>query len=144
MRGMKLVIGLGNPGKEHQYNRHNVGYLFVDRAKKGVKTNLFMNGSGKFFKGKKDFMVVHDDLDLRLGSYKIQFGKGPELHYGIQSIEKELGTKDFWRIRIGVDNRDPKNRELGESYVLKDFTKEELKILEGVFDAILKDDSFPR
>lgn len=140
---MKLFIGLGNPGKKFKNNRHNVGHMFVDFAKQGVKTNLFMNDSGKFVKSQKDFIIIHDDLDLKLGTYKIQFGKGPELHYGIQSVEKELGTKDFWRIRVGVDNRDPSDREPGESYVLKDFTPEERKVLEGVFDAIVKDDSFP-
>lgn len=143
MRGMKLIIGLGNPGDKYKNNRHNVGYLFVDWAKRGVKTNVFMNDSGSFVKGKEDFVIVHDDLDLPLGRYKIQFGKGPELHYGVQSIENELGTKDFWRIRIGVDNRDPANRTPGDQYVLEDFTTDEKEILKGVFDAILKDDSFP-
>lgn len=138
MRGMKLLIGLGNPGEKFKNNRHNVGHMFVDFAKTGLKTNVFMNDSGSFVKGKEDFVIVHDDLDLPLGRYKIQFGKGPELHYGIQSIENELGTKDFWRIRIGVDDRGPNNRESGESYVLKDFTAEEKKILESVFDAIKK------
>lgn len=141
---MKLLIGLGNPGNKFKNNRHNVGYMFVDYAKTGFKTGTFMNESGKFARGKKDFVIVHDDLDLPLGKYKIQFGVGPKVHYGIQSVENELRTKDFWRVRIGVDNRDPDNRIPGDVYVLQDFTAEEKQILEGVFDAILKDDSFPR
>lgn len=52
-----------------------------------------------------NLLIAHDDLDLRLGSFKIQFGKGPRLHKGILSVEQALGTKEFWRIRIGIENR---------------------------------------
>ncbi|MBI4099715.1 peptidyl-tRNA hydrolase [Candidatus Microgenomates bacterium] len=149
---MKLIIGLGNPGEKYKNNRHNVGHMFVDYARRGVKTNVFMNDSGKFVKravsrqqiADSDLYIVHDDLDLPWGKYKIQFGVGPKVHYGIQSIENELRTGDFWRIRIGVDNRDSLNRIPGDKYVLEDFTKEEREILKGVFDAVLKDNSFPR
>lgn len=147
---MKLVIGLGNPGAKYLKNRHNVGHMFVDFSKRGAKTDTFMNDSGKFVrklvnKGQvagSDLYIVHDDLDIPLGQYKIQFGVGPKVHYGIQSVERELGTKDFWRVRVGVDNRDPNDRMAGEDYVLQDFTGEELETLKGVFDAINKDRSF--
>lgn len=182
---MKLIIGLGNPGKKFEKNRHNAGHLFVDwilkqkgldidpRNIKFLKTDCFMNNSGGFVKKWVDFYkinlnslyVVHDDLDLRLGKYKdpslhsgslrssaspaglkIQFGIGPKVHNGILSIENSLNTKDFWRIRIGIDNRnnqDTRYKIQGEDYVLRDFTDEELKTLERVFDAIIKDSSFP-
>jgi len=141
---MKLIIGLGNPGSKYIHNRHNAGHLLVEAIGEGLKTNTFMNDSGKFVKKNKpkdlnDLYIAHDDLDIRLGQYKIQFGVGPKVHYGIQSIENELGTKDFWRIRIGVDNRDPNNRTPGEEYVLQDFSSEELKILEEVY-AKIRDD----
>lgn len=83
--------------------------------------------------------VIHDDLDLRLGEYKIQKGVGPKLHYGIQSIEEKLGNSDFWRIRIGVDNREPKNRTQGETYVLQEFTEEEKEILNKTLDKVVID-----
>jgi len=159
---MKLLIGIGNPGEKYKNIRHNAGFMCINQVrlpagKAGTpgfvakKSNIFMNDSGKFVKkitvsyqlSTTDLYVVHDDLDIPLGKYKIQFGKGPELHYGIQSIEEELGTKEFWRIRIGVDNRDPQNRIPGEDYVLRDFTKEELDILPKVFNEIVKDHSFP-
>ena len=153
---MKLLIGLGNPDPKYKLNRHNAGHLLVDAIAslqhdnvKILKTNTFMNDSGKFVKKALTanpypltaLYIAHDDLDIRLGQYKIQFGVGPKVHYGIQSIENELGTKDFWRIRIGIDNREQGtgDREQGEKYVLEDFSSEELKILEEVY-AKIRDD----
>jgi PTH1 family peptidyl-tRNA hydrolase len=99
-----------------------------------------MNSSGeavKKFTGEnkvkpEDIYIVHDDLDIPLGGYKIQLGKGPKLHYGISSIEGSLGETDFWRVRIGVDNRDIESRVSGEEYVLQDFTQGELTVLQNV------------
>ena len=113
-----------------------------------AKPQTFMNESGRAVKKivssmkykvliMNDMFVVHDDLDIKLGEYKIQLGKGPKLHNGIESIEKALGTTEFWRIRIGVDNRDSENRMPGEKYVLQDFTLEEKKTLQSNFDEIL-------
>ena len=157
---MKLIIGLGNPGDKYKNNRHNVGYMVVDKLKnlrtkkpKNViitKTNTFMNDSGTSVKeilskngvGTENLYVIHDDLDLPLGTWKMQFAKGPKDNGGINSIEQVLGTKDFWRIRVGVDNRkhEPHFTEVtrGEEYVLEDFTKEELKKLEIVVEEIIK------
>jgi PTH1 family peptidyl-tRNA hydrolase len=83
-------------------------------------------------------IIAHDDLDLKLGEWKIHFGRGPRLHKGILSIEQALGTKDFWRVRIGVDNREQitENREQGEDYVLQPFRREEKKILSQTFGQI--------
>lgn len=106
-----------------------------------------MNDSGSFVKKLvsqypsipvSSIYIIHDDLDIALGSYKIQFWKGPKDHKGLQSIEAALGTPDFWRVRIGVDNRDPKNRISGEEYVLQDFTSEEKTVIDKVIDEICK------
>lgn len=75
-----------------------------------------------------EFILFHDDLDITLGDYKIQKGKSPVCHNGVQSVEKELGTKDFWRVRIGIENREERNIP-GEEYVLQKFSKEEKAIL---------------
>ncbi len=154
---MKLVIGLGNPGEKYKNNRHNVGYMVIDKLKnlktkelknlKIFKSQNFMNDSGSFVKDLiskypsilvSDVYIVHDDLDLPLGTWKMQFAKGPKDNGGINSIEQVLGTDDFWRIRVGIDNRNPENRTSGEEYVLEDFTQDEKTILDKVTNEICK------
>ena len=165
---MKLVVGLGNPGEAHANNRHNVGFVMVDRlAGEGaeweskfealilkakdyllVKPQTFMNRSGEvvakvanFYKvTTDDLMVVHDDLDIRLGEYKIQKGVGPKVHNGLTSVEERLGTANFWRLRVGVDNRPAgQARGPGDEYVLSDFTAEEKEISDGVIEKAVKE-----
>ncbi len=156
---MKLVAGLGNPGKEHVNTRHNVGFEFVDRFSGRVKFSLeskfeslvyrekdllfakpqtFMNESGRavrkimdFYKlGVDDVILVHDDLDLKFGEYKIQKGVGPKVHNGVSSVEVSLPDKNFLRLRIGVDNREKTfYTGTGSDYVLERFRKEELEEL---------------
>jgi len=165
---MKLLVGLGNPGEAHVGNRHNVGFMVVDRlAGEGaeweskfealilkakdyllVKPQTFMNRSGEvvakvanFYKvTTDDLMVVHDDLDIRLGEYKIQKGVGPKVHNGLTSVEERLGTANFWRLRVGVDNRPAgQARVPGDEYVLSDFTAEEKEISDGVMGEAVKE-----
>ncbi len=144
---MKTIVGLGNPGKKYQNNRHNVGQMLVDYLSgkveaKLVKTDSFMNHSGIFVKKLNvkinDLYIAHDDLDIPLGKFHIQFGVGPQLHNGLESIEQRLKRKDFWRIRIGVDARTKDNWIDGETYILNDFNLNERKLLEEeVFPKIL-------
>ena len=148
---MVLIIGLGNPGEKYKFNRHNVGHMVIDAFKvrpsklksyKGLtllKSDKFMNDSGSFVLAQytkyhipyTNLYIIHDDLDIPLGSYKIQFGKGPKDHNGLNDIYEKLGTKDFWHVRVGID---PTSREAlrGEEIVLSDFTDDEKKILDGV------------
>ena len=115
-REIKLIIGLGNPGKEYEKTYHNVGFLAIDFLAKNlpiaklVKSGSYMNQSGLFvakaskkYGAKSDqIMIIHDDADIELGKYKISFGRGSAGHRGIDSIIKSLGTKNFWRLRIGI------------------------------------------
>ncbi len=47
-------------------------------------------------------LVIHDDTDLPLGKFRFSFGRGGAGHRGVESIIGALGTKDFWRLRMGV------------------------------------------
>ncbi len=75
-----------------------------------VKPTNYMNENGKAAKAAlKSFgakanslLVAHDDSDLELGKYKISFGSGSAGHRGVQSVIENLGTKNFWRFRIGI------------------------------------------
>lgn len=161
MNMQKLIIGLGNPGEKYKNNRHNSGFLVVEQLKTRIsnefkifKSDKFMNESGSFVRKltsayslvPSDLYVVHDDLDIPLGSYKIQFGRGPKDHNGILSIESVFGTKDFWRVRIGIENRqrgvgEPSYAKAteGKDYVLQDFSEGEKKILDGVIKEVIED-----
>lgn len=182
---MKLVVGLGNPGEKYKDTRHNVGFMVIDKLKKYkenlrkvvlVKPKTFMNKSGvvvaklkRFYKiSVDDLYVVHDDLDLKLGEYKIQKGVGPKVHNGVSSVEEQLGSKEFWRVRVGVDNRggrfkidstseqsrleskpvsDEKSSSLqypmkdfsGADYVLGKFMESERKIIDGVIGRVVEE-----
>jgi peptidyl-tRNA hydrolase, PTH1 family len=109
-----------------------------------AKPQTFMNNSGQavsklnseFKIQNSELIVVHDDLDIPLGKFKIDRGAGPKLHNGIRSIEEFLKTADFWRVRIGIDNRNPDHHISGEAYVLENFKPEERKIIDSEFPQI--------
>jgi PTH1 family peptidyl-tRNA hydrolase len=87
--------------------------------------------------GLSDLYVIHDDLDIPLGTYKIQLGKGPRTHKGLLSIYEKLGTKNFWHVRIGVENRADKTIS-GEAYTLMPFEPQEQEIVDGVISEVCK------
>lgn len=152
---MKLIIGLGNPESKYKNNRHNVGQIFCDYIKdknKLKKYNVvlstnYMNDSGSFVSSQvkksnlnlNNLYIVHDDLDIKIGEFKIQLAKGPKDHNGLNDIYEKLGSKEFWHIRIGVDDRELGDRVEGKDYVLSDFTTEEKELLNNVFYNICKE-----
>ncbi|MFC1626899.1 aminoacyl-tRNA hydrolase, partial [Patescibacteria group bacterium] len=135
---MKLIVGLGNPGKKYDGTRHNIGFAVVDRVcetlfstkpiwnKDASKTAIiikhkdyifakpttFMNVSGNavqalssFYKIKPvDIWIIHDEIDLPLGTIRIRTSGGSAGHNGVQSIIDRLGTDAFVRFRLGVGN----------------------------------------
>lgn len=143
---MKLVVGLGNPGKKYAATRHNAGFWWIDALARSVgaecrlearfhgevakisgnaggggagdrttgdiwllKPATYMNESGRavgaladFFKIEPaDILIVHDELDLAPGVVKLKFG-GSASGNGVRSVAARLGSKDFWRLRIGI------------------------------------------
>ena len=140
---MTVIIGLGNPGKKYNNTRHNVGFMVLDQLAKKIpadfvlaKTKTFMNLSGRAVKNimqkyklpAQNLVVIHDDIDLPLGKIRIVKNRGAAGHKGVESIIKELKTKNFVRFRVGIQPKKgrPKNPE---KFVLQEFNKEEEKIL---------------
>lgn len=161
---MKLVVGLGNPGKEYENTRHNVGFNIVDNYvgslkwnKDGdalvikdnqfifVKPQTYMNLSGnsvariaKYYKiNSKDILIIHDDMDLPIMSYRLKFNSSSGGHNGIKSIISSLGSEEFAHLKIGIGhNIDGNTRD----YVLGKLSKKEISFLkEDVFKNIIDD-----
>jgi PTH1 family peptidyl-tRNA hydrolase len=130
---------------EYGFRRKKDIYVYESDDLVLVKTaSIFMNESGRIIRevlGNRswelgDLYLAHDDLDIKLGEYKIQLGVGPKEHNGLKSVEQALGTDKFWRVRIGIDNRDQKIRAGmgGEDYVLQKFFPEEKEIINETVD----------
>ena len=164
---MKLIVGLGNPGKEYFNTRHNVGFSLIDyiaslrnlsfdkekfNAKfleynyNGekiifIKPLSYMNLSGSVVKKFVDFykislndvLIIQDDLDMPFGKVKFVFNSSSGGHNGIKDIEKNLGSKEYIRLKIGISN----DKMIDTiDYVLGKFNAEELKILEKVYEKL--------
>ncbi|MFH1780816.1 MAG: aminoacyl-tRNA hydrolase [Candidatus Nealsonbacteria bacterium] len=149
---MILITGLGNPCKEYEKTRHNIGFRVIDELAKNESSNVmllkprkFMNNSGdevsdkvNFYKIKPaDLWIVHDDIDLPIGEFKISRNRGSAGHKGVESIIKKLGTKDFNRIRIGTCPLKGKP-EAVDKFVLQNFTKAEEKIIKEVIERTIQ------
>lgn len=168
---MWLIAGLGNPGKTYAGNRHNIGFMAVERIahahsfgafqKKfsgaiadgniaGTRALLlmphtFMNLSGqsvasamRFYKiDPEKLIVLHDELDLPLGKLRVKTGGGHGGHNGLKSIDADLGTQDYRRVRLGIGH--PGDKELVSPHVLSDFTKAESPIVEQILVGVAKE-----
>ncbi|TSC77626.1 MAG: peptidyl-tRNA hydrolase, PTH1 family [Parcubacteria group bacterium Gr01-1014_24] len=152
---MKLVVGLGNLGKEYENTRHNTGRIMVGMVEKRlgeeknkykikfITPDTFMNNSGravapliKTKKDLKDLVVVYDDIDLPLGKIKISFNRSSGGHNGLGSVIKALKSEEFLRIRIGIAPatpsgkiRKPKGEKAVLNFILSEFKKSELETL---------------
>jgi PTH1 family peptidyl-tRNA hydrolase len=112
-----------------------------------AKPQSFMNNSGQvvkkmldFFKiPKENLMVLHDDLDIELGAFKISTDSSAAGHNGVQSIIDNLGSQQFKRIRIGIEGSEKKKDRIipGDVFVLQDFSKEELELIKKLAKKIV-------
>lgn len=113
-----------------------------------IKPLTYMNDSGRALRQVVDFYrfdefdriwVIHDDLDIPLGSTKVQLGTGPKIHNGLSSIYDHLSSKDFWHVRIGVDGRGGDRSLAGRDYVLLPFTPTERAVVTSMISETAKD-----
>lgn len=81
-------------------------------------------------------IVIYDDLDIPIGQWKLQFGKGPKVHNGVNSIRQHLGTDQFLHVRVGIDGRQGRRDQSGRDYVLTSFYGEEVAQIETVLEAV--------
>lgn len=98
-----------------------------------AKPKTYMNNSGmgvsliaQFYKVKpEDIWIIHDELDLPLGTLRIRFGGAAAGHHGVESVLEHLGTDKFWRFRLGIGSSHPhEGKQImpnAEDYVLGGF-----------------------
>ena len=114
-----------------------------------ARPQTYMNASGESVSAlmKKlnitaaDLIVIHDDLDLPPGKIRLRLGGSSGGHKGIDSIIARTGTRDFYRIRVGIGRPDtgastPEKEDTIIAYVLSDFTPEEKKIIDTVIPQV--------
>lgn len=101
-----------------------------------AKPETFMNESGKsaqkiianYKLNSNDLLIIHDDIDLTLGTIKIAKNRGSAGHKGVESVVKEIGTQDFTRIRIGIKPENEVVKVKAKETVLKKFSAEQQKL----------------
>lgn len=169
---MKLIAGLGNPGRHYVNSRHNIGFLCINafarehgidlskrqsKARVGrgevagqkvivAKPGTFMNLSGEsvaplaryYDIALSDIMIVYDDVDFPLGTFRIREKGGSGGHNGMKSIIQHLGSQEFPRIRVGIGTRETEEEgskvQSGRSpeYVLGNFARDERPVVHEV------------
>lgn len=158
----RLVVGLGNPGRQYAKTRHNMGFEVLDfwageeglrwdpcryanalmaRLSNGellCKPQDYMNVSGEVVRDvlnwlkDVDLLVVVDDVALPIGRIRLRGEGASGGHNGLRSIEACIGTRKYARLRIGVGSPDKEQRIGLSDYVLGRFSSEERKILEQI------------
>lgn len=158
---VRLIVGLGNPGREYEGTRHNVGFMLLERMAMGraewrqekawnsqvarmdgvilLKPQTYMNLSGeavaavaRFYKiPVEGVLVVVDDMALGLGRIRLRHGGSAGGHNGLKSIFEHLGTQEVARLRIGIGGSAPGG---AVGHVLGRFRKDEQEALLEVLE----------
>jgi PTH1 family peptidyl-tRNA hydrolase len=108
----------------------------------GLKPMTYMNSSGEsvqaaaaFFKLPAEAITAfHDELDLVFGKVRVKRGGGAAGHNGLRSMDRQLGSPEYWRVRLGIGHPGSKEKVLG--HVLGDFAKAEQTELVAMLDAV--------
>jgi PTH1 family peptidyl-tRNA hydrolase len=163
MLAIRLIVGLGNPGREYAPTRHNAGFWWVERCAETLRIPLkpesryfsiagrgqtsageiflllpqtFMNASGKavaalarYYKiSPAEMLVVHDELDLPPGTARLKLGGGHGGHNGLKDIAAQMGSREFWRLRLGIGH--PGSKPEVVNYVLNPPRADEANLIE--------------
>ena len=107
-----------------------------------LKPLTYMNDSGSSVQAAASFYKLpaeaitafHDELDLAPGKVRVKYGGGTAGHNGLRSMERMLGSADFWRVRLGIGHPGAKERVLG--HVLGDFGKDDRAWVIAMLDAV--------
>ena len=159
---MKLIAGLGNPGEQYTFTRHNMGWQSIDflvnnhdLGKPNHKFNAecwrwrdivllkpltFMNASGlsvseavSFYKiALQDLLIIYDDMALPFGKLRLRAKGSAGGHNGLISILGALGTLEVPRLRIGI-GKAPGSMI---NYVLGHLEQDEREALPGILDNV--------
>lgn len=138
-------------------DKYAKAFVFIDKLSNQevcfVKPQNFMNNSGisiehlknKYEIATENILIIHDDIDLPFGSWKMVFDRGSGGHNGIKSIIEGLDTNKFVRIRVGIAPTDslgnaikPKpgffqsEKTAVSKFVLKDFSKNDLEKIKSL------------
>ncbi|PKO43930.1 MAG: aminoacyl-tRNA hydrolase [Betaproteobacteria bacterium HGW-Betaproteobacteria-3] len=109
-----------------------------------LEPQTFMNLSGKsvaalarFFKIQpEEILVVHDELDIPPGQAKLKFGGSHAGHNGLRDIHAQLGSADYWRLRLGIGHPGVKSEVV--NWVLKKPSPDDRNAIEDCVQRTLK------
>jgi PTH1 family peptidyl-tRNA hydrolase len=115
-----------------------------------ILPQLFMNRSGeavasylKYYKllplDFNQLYLCYDDLDLKLGNWKVVKNSFPKVHNGVNSVIQHLGHGDFWHVRMGIDARDADNKIPGPNYVLEKIPLTEVSLYEAMWSSVIQE-----
>lgn len=136
----RLIIRLNARGMRLQSKAIVVTAQYEDKRIVLAKPQTFMNLSGQSIQGLVHFyklsldkvLIIHDDLDLPLGTIRMRPGGGAGGQKGVKSAINQLGTNEFARLRLGIDR--PPGRMDPADYVLQDFSQREIQTLSATLD----------
>ena len=137
----KLIEKYNIDMSRHKFSGNYGEFLYNQEKIFVLKPEKYMNLSGEvirdftnFFKiSVNDVLIIHDDMDLKLGSFKLKYKGSPGGHNGLKNIEQHLGTSEYKRMKIGISH----NKLIDtKDYVLSKFSKDEMDLLIPILDKV--------